>query len=172
VCLGCKIGANLEVRCLAATPSAGCRNAVPGPVSIGPWGRIGGRILTKAKSMNSDFRMPFGKHKGTPVKDLPGDYLKWLSTIELRDPLASEVKKAMSWRPVSLQKPMGIGNTAASARSTFVGAATPPPARSEGVLSGSQRPERTKPKLPWIPRPEQEDLSAYYSANSNDGIGF
>ena len=34
-----------------------------------------------------EMRMPFGKHKGTPVKELPGDYLKWLSTIDLRCPL-------------------------------------------------------------------------------------
>jgi hypothetical protein len=117
---------------------------------------------------NSDFRMPFGKHKGTPVRDLPGDYLKWLSTIELRDPLASEVKKALSWRPVSVV----TANTTPSARSTLVDAATPSPARSEGVLSGPRHPERARPKVPWLPRPENEDLSAYYSANSNDGIGF
>jgi hypothetical protein len=121
---------------------------------------------------NSDFRMPFGKHKGTPVRDLPGDYLKWLSTIELRDPLASEVKKAMSWRPVSVQKPMGVGGSTPSGRSSSTAPPGPSPATLKGVLSGSQRHERTKPKLPWIPRPEQEDLSAYYSANSNDGIGF
>jgi hypothetical protein len=122
--------------------------------------------------MNSEQRMPFGKHKGTLVRELPGDYLKWLSTIELREPLASEVKKVMSWRPVSVQTPTGVGNTASSAQSTFVETATASPARFEGSSGGSQRHEAPKPKRQWIPRPENEDLSAYYSANSNDGIGF
>jgi uncharacterized protein (DUF3820 family) len=28
--------------------------------------------------------MPFGKHKGTPIKDLPDDYLNWmLENVEL-----------------------------------------------------------------------------------------
>jgi hypothetical protein len=117
----------------------------------------------------SEQRMPFGKHKGVPVKDLPGEYLKWLATIELREPLKSAVAAALGWKQVPVQ--LGAGNTASSARSTFVGAATTSSARPEGVLNGP-RPERAKPRVPWIPRPENEDLSAYYSANSNDGIGF
>ncbi len=37
-------------------------------------------------------RMPFGKHKGCAIGDLPFEYLEWLTTIELRDRLAAAVK--------------------------------------------------------------------------------
>ena len=32
-------------------------------------------------------RMPFGKHRGYELSELPDGYLKWLSTLELHDPL-------------------------------------------------------------------------------------
>jgi hypothetical protein len=32
-------------------------------------------------------RMPFGRHKGLSLDELPDDYLDWLCTIELREPL-------------------------------------------------------------------------------------
>jgi hypothetical protein len=35
--------------------------------------------------------MPFGKFKGTPLESLPDDYLGWLTTIELKEPLLSAV---------------------------------------------------------------------------------
>lgn len=35
--------------------------------------------------------IPFGKFKGTFLCDLPGDYLAWLQTIELRDPLRAAI---------------------------------------------------------------------------------
>jgi hypothetical protein len=111
--------------------------------------------------MNSEQRMPFGKHKGTLVRELPGDYLKWLSTIELREPLNGAVKAALAWRPV---------NTTPSGRSSSTASPGPSPTRSESVLSGSQRPEAPKPKRQWIQRPEDENLSVYYSNGSNDGI--
>lgn len=44
-----------------------------------------------------EIRMPFGKHKGTPVKDLPAHYLSWLSTIELRDPLLYAVRASAGY---------------------------------------------------------------------------
>jgi len=37
-------------------------------------------------------RMPFGKHKGRELRDLPNDYLAWLADRELREPLRSEVE--------------------------------------------------------------------------------
>jgi hypothetical protein len=30
-------------------------------------------------------KMPFGKHKGTPIEEIPNDYLRWLDSIELAD---------------------------------------------------------------------------------------
>lgn len=119
-----------------------------------------------------EFKMPFGKHKGTLVRELPGDYLKWLSTIELREPLASEVKKVMSWRPVSVPTPKGVGNTTPSYRSTSTACPGPSPATFKGVSGGSPRSEVPKPRRQWIPRPEQEDLTPYYSTPGNDGIPY
>ena len=40
-------------------------------------------------------RMPFGKHKGVPVNQLPLDYLYWLvHNTALREPLGTVVKHA------------------------------------------------------------------------------
>ena len=36
--------------------------------------------------------MPFGKHKGESLADIPTDYLEWLLTIELRPWLKQAVK--------------------------------------------------------------------------------
>lgn len=36
--------------------------------------------------------MPFGKHKGTPIKDLPADYVRWLKTTDIDEYL----RKALS----------------------------------------------------------------------------
>lgn len=38
-------------------------------------------------------RMPFGAHKGQPLHLLPDDYLEWLLSIELREPLREGVLK-------------------------------------------------------------------------------
>lgn len=40
--------------------------------------------------------MPFGKHKGTEVKDCPKHYLNWaIRNLDLFDPLKSEIKRAL-----------------------------------------------------------------------------
>lgn len=40
----------------------------------------------------SVYVMPFGKHKGVPIGDLPLPYLEWLAALDdLREPLASHV---------------------------------------------------------------------------------
>lgn len=114
-------------------------------------------------------RMPFGKHKGTPLNDLPVDYLKWLSTIELREPLASAVREITARAAVHLQMPLGVGGSETPGRSTSERPPGASVARSEGIPGGSQQPEAEKPKRKWLPRPE-EDLKAYYSAGSDDGI--
>lgn len=44
------------------------------------------------------YLLPFGKYKGTPVNALPDDYLQWLSTRELRDPLRSVVARELRAR--------------------------------------------------------------------------
>lgn len=35
--------------------------------------------------------MPFGKFKGVRIAELPDDYVVWLLTLDLRDPLAAAV---------------------------------------------------------------------------------
>jgi uncharacterized protein (DUF3820 family) len=46
----------------------------------------------------SSYRLPFGKHKGSPVNTLPDDYLQWLSTRDLREPLGSVVQRELHAR--------------------------------------------------------------------------
>jgi hypothetical protein len=41
--------------------------------------------------MTNEYRMPFGKHKGLPLSKLPYEYLLWLRTADLRDPLDTAV---------------------------------------------------------------------------------
>src|SRR5437867_1223030 len=35
--------------------------------------------------------MPFGRHKGRPLDQLPTDYIEWLVTLDLREPLRRHV---------------------------------------------------------------------------------
>jgi uncharacterized protein (DUF3820 family) len=95
--------------------------------------------------MGCELKMPFGKHKGASLKDIPGDYLRWLSTIELREPLRGAVMAALN---LTVQIPTAAPRA-------------PQPA------------PRPKPK-PSAGRfwPESEDLSAYYSRGENDGIPY
>jgi hypothetical protein len=37
-------------------------------------------------------RMPFGRHQGLPLAELPDAYLHWLTTIRLRSPLQEAVE--------------------------------------------------------------------------------
>lgn len=50
-------------------------------------------------------RMPFGKHKGKPLAALPENYLTWLTTINLREPLASAVQHEASRRHINAHTP-------------------------------------------------------------------
>lgn len=36
--------------------------------------------------------MPFGQHKGTHLSSLPDDYVHWLLTIDLREPLRTHIQ--------------------------------------------------------------------------------
>jgi hypothetical protein len=113
-------------------------------------------------STDPQIKMPFGRHKGTPVKDLPGDYLKWLSTIELRDPLRAAVQAALNWKAAPAAS--GVGSTTPDQGKPNVGHPTGPVARSMGSQRAFQGHDAAKPKpRTWIPRPESEDLSAYYT---------
>ncbi len=48
--------------------------------------------------------MPFGKYRGLPVEMLPDDYLRWLTTINLFEPLRTHVysevtRRGIPWTP-------------------------------------------------------------------------
>jgi uncharacterized protein (DUF3820 family) len=49
--------------------------------------------------------MPFGAHKGTPLDQLPSDYLLWLGCLnDLRQPLLGHVLKEMARRLMELER--------------------------------------------------------------------
>lgn len=50
-------------------------------------------------------RMPFGVHKGTPLDQLPSDYLLWVGCLnDLRQPLLGHILKEMGRRIVELEQ--------------------------------------------------------------------
>ena len=50
--------------------------------------------------------MPFGKFKGTPLEELPSEYLLWVGCLDdLRQPLLGHVLKEMARRIVELESP-------------------------------------------------------------------
>jgi hypothetical protein len=38
-------------------------------------------------------RIPFGKYRGLPISQLPTEYLEWLTSIDVREPLATKVRE-------------------------------------------------------------------------------
>ncbi len=46
-------------------------------------------------------KVPFGRYRGTPLEDIPDDYLTWLLTIELR-PFSELLSSARRVRVVSM----------------------------------------------------------------------
>ena len=42
------------------------------------------------------YTMPFGKHKGVVFEEVPLDYVKWLATTELKEPLKTAVKTRLA----------------------------------------------------------------------------
>jgi hypothetical protein len=108
--------------------------------------------------MSTELKMPFGKFKGVPLGEIETSYLKWLSTIELREPLKGAVAAALAWK---------AGSTP-TARTAQEGAFTVSPGHSQGGSGASPPREAARPKRPFTPR--QEDLSAYYTAQGPDDI--
>jgi uncharacterized protein (DUF3820 family) len=48
-------------------------------------------------------KMRFGKFRGSRIEDLPDDYLEWLASIDLREPLKTTVEMELASR----QEPSG-----------------------------------------------------------------
>lgn len=48
------------------------------------------------------YLMPFGKHKGTPLCDIPEDYLEWLSQQSPSEPLKSLIVEALAQNQESI----------------------------------------------------------------------
>jgi uncharacterized protein (DUF3820 family) len=42
--------------------------------------------------------MPFGRHKGLEIEELPDDYLRWLATRDLYGELHEAVLSELAWR--------------------------------------------------------------------------
>jgi len=56
-------------------------------------------LQDELKKLNTGPLMPFGKFKGTPLADLPDEYLLWLGCLDdLRQPLLGHVLREMGRR--------------------------------------------------------------------------
>jgi len=50
--------------------------------------------LQRASTRKSEkMRIPFGKYRGAFINQLPTEYLEWLTTIDVREPLATKIKE-------------------------------------------------------------------------------
>ena len=57
--------------------------------------------------------MPFGKYRGTPLEDLPSEYLLWVGCLDdLRQPLLGHVLREMGRRLAALDQPSATASDA------------------------------------------------------------
>jgi hypothetical protein len=61
------------------------------------------RPVSVSAGPSASYHLPFGKYKGSPVSTLPDDYLQWLSTRTLREPLCSVVRRELQTRGQKLE---------------------------------------------------------------------
>lgn len=86
-------------------------------------------------------QMPFGKHRGTPLKDLPLDYLIWALGTNLRPPLMEDVTKVVAERKAAGEVPEQRRRDQAAAPAAPAAApATRPPARAPSSSAGGYAP--------------------------------
>jgi|ERR1017187_7618189 hypothetical protein len=48
-------------------------------------------------------KMPFGRHTGTDLTELPSQYLDWLNKQELQPPLSHEVRRELERRKLGIE---------------------------------------------------------------------
>jgi Putative quorum-sensing-regulated virulence factor len=58
--------------------------------------------FSQATYQEASMLMPFGKYKGHALSTIPDDYLEWLRTRELREPLKHELEAEWQSRTVAL----------------------------------------------------------------------
>ena len=74
------------------------------PKKLGPSHFFGVRAL----------KMPFGKFSGLPLADIPTNYLSWLLSLDLREPLKSAARSEY-WRRVDAQGGQAVSTLDADA---------------------------------------------------------
>lgn len=52
--------------------------------------------IIEEKTNIDEYKMPFGKHEGKLLKDIPKDYLEWLAGRELKEPLKTFVNELLN----------------------------------------------------------------------------
>jgi hypothetical protein len=103
--------------------------------------------------MGNEVRMSFGKYRGKPVAEIPESYLKWLASIELREPLKSAVAAALAWKAVPVQKELGVATSTTAVRTDQEGVPTASLGASKGFSGASPHHEAARPKhKTWMPR--------------------
>jgi hypothetical protein len=69
--------------------------------------------------MTTTHVLPFGKHKGVPLCQVPTSYLQWLAgTVRLSSGLSAAVRAELEWRNVPAPAPRPAGRSRAAARRT------------------------------------------------------
>lgn len=56
---------------------------------------------TSNRYIESSFTMPFGRHRGKRLSDIPMGYLRWLLSIPLTQPLLGEVEEVVYGKKVT-----------------------------------------------------------------------
>jgi exodeoxyribonuclease X len=62
------------------------------------------RTAGVGESEDAMTNMPFGKHKGQPLSEVPIDYIWWLNDKNLRDPLRSALNAELERRDSKKRK--------------------------------------------------------------------
>jgi hypothetical protein len=62
--------------------------------------------------------MRFGRYRGRPLRELPDDYLSWLGTLDLREPLRTDIDQELVRRAHDARSGDAVASVPASLRDT------------------------------------------------------